>query len=376
MSGAISSALIVGGGIAGLVCARALALQGIRVVLLERKSVITDEGGIGIGLQSNAMNALGEVGLARACLENGVPVDMITVCAPDGSPISSRPTERYCNSPWPGYTGISRATLHAILVEGAAAAGAALVSDAEVLNVTQDGTSATAVLRDGRRYSADLLVGADGIHSRVRAVVVPDRAQVVSLAEGVWRGLIEGVQLHDVCMMFGGPVGTIGYCPLQGDTYLYVVDRNSMAPARDEPALAARLIERIASVRGFPARLLPHLSHRPGDVTYRPLVVVRLSKPWYSGRVVLIGDAAHAGPPTLAQGAAMGLEDAVVLAQCAAQSDDLAVSLDAFMRRRYERVRSIVEASVTISQAQMEPHGQPKMAEAQKAAAATLANPY
>jgi len=373
---AISSAVVVGGGIVGLVCARALALRGVSVVLLERKPAITDEGGIGIGLQSNAMNALGEIGLAQACLEAGVPVDTITVCAPDGSPVASRPTERYRESPWPGYTGISRAALHAILVEGATQAGAQLIPDAEVIDVTQDAAGASAVLGDGQRYSADLLVGADGIHSRVRAIAAADRAELVALDEGVWRALIKGIELHDVCMMFGGPVGTIGYCPLRGDTYLYVVDQNSKAPTADEPALAARLLERIGNVPGFPARLLRHLSHRPGDVTYRPLAIVRFRAPWYSGRILVTGDAAHAGPPTLAQGAAMGIEDGVVLAQCVAQSEDVAASLEAFMQRRYERVRIILEASVTISRAQMEPGGQHRMAQAQKAAAVALARAY
>jgi naringenin degradation protein FdeE len=372
----ISSALVVGGGIVGLVTARALTLKGAKVTLLERKPTITDEGGIGIGMQSNALNALGEIGLAQACVDNGVPVDMISVFAPDGSHLMSRAPERHCNSPWPGFTGISRAALHGILVDGARGAGVDLIVDAEVASVRQNENGATAELADGRSYSADLVVGADGIHSRVRAAVFPDKAIPVPLGEGVWRGLIEGVQVHDVSMMFGGPVGTIGYTPLQGDTYLYVVDQDRNAPAWDEPDMAARLIERIGKVPGFPALLLPHLSRQPGDVTYRPLASVWLPAPWYSGRIVIIGDAAHAGPPTLAQGAAMGIEDGVVLAECLMRATSLSSGLEAFMKRRYERVKTIVDASITISHAQMERGGQAKMAEASKAAAMTLAQPY
>lgn len=373
---AISSVVIAGGGIVGLVCARALAMRGIRATLLERKPTITDDGGIGIGIQSNAMNALGEIGLAQACLDRGVGVDTISVYAPDGALVASRPTVRYCNSPWPGYMGIRRSELHSVLLAGAADAGVSLIPDAEVAGVVQDSRTATAELADGRRFAADLLVGADGIHSCVRAIVFPEHAQPIALDEGVWRALILGIQLHDVSQMFGGRVGTIGYAPLRGDTYLYVVDQNSHAPAPDEPAVAARLVERIGGVPGFPARLLPHLSHRPGDVTYRPLATVALRAPRHHGRIVIIGDAAHAGPPTLAQGAAMGIEDAVVLAQCVSGSDSVSQALDEFMRRRHERVRTVIEASITITRAQMHPGGQREIAEASKAASMMLEQPY
>lgn len=372
----ISSAVVAGGGIVGLVCARALALRGLRVTLLERKATITDDGGIGIGIQSNAMNALDEIGLARACLEKGVGVDTLSVYAPDGSLVAERPTIRYCNSPWPGYMGIRRAELHCVLLQGAAEAGVSLVPGAEVIDVVQDSVTATAILADGRRHAADLLVAADGVHSRVRGILFPEYARPTALEEGVWRALIAGVQLHDISQMFGGPVGTIGYAPLRGDTYLYVVDQNRHAPAAHDPAVADRLAERIGGVPGFPARLLPHLSRKRGDVTYRALSTVDMKAPRHSGRMVVIGDAAHAGPPTLAQGAAMGIEDAVVLAQCVVHSDSVTDALEQFVRRRYERVRTVVEASITITRAQMHPGREREIAEASRAASLMLAQPY
>ena len=103
---------------------------------------------------------------------------------------------------------------------------------------------------------------------------------------------------------------------------------------------------------------------------------MQLPPPWHRRRILLIGDAAQAGPPTLAQGAAMGIEDAVVLAQCLSDHDDIAASLSAFTNRRWPRVSTIVNASLAISQAQMRPDGQPAVAEANRAAAAILSQPY
>jgi 2-polyprenyl-6-methoxyphenol hydroxylase-like FAD-dependent oxidoreductase len=374
---AVGSVLVVGGGIAGLVSSRALALAGLEVTVLERRSEITDEGGIGIGMQSNAMEALGRIGLAQHCVDSGVPVETVYVHAPDGAVIAAQPTVRHAGTKWPGYTGMSRSKLHAILVQGAAEAGVTLLTDAEVIAIEQEGAGVTAVLSDGRRYSADLLVGADGIYSRLRAQLFPDHAHPVAMGEGVWRSLIKAEPRNEVRMMYGGGgVGTIGYTPLPQDIYLYVVDRLSRAPPRDDPDLAQRLIDLIGGVPGFPGELVRNVSREPGNVTYRPLEKVVLPDPWYVDRVVLIGDAAHAGPPTLAQGAAMGIEDGVVLAECLAAEGDVATALAAFMRRRYQRVRTIADAGITISEAQMQSDGRARIVEAQRAAAAALALPY
>ena len=373
---AVGSAIVVGGGIAGLVAARALALRGVAVTLLERKPAIEDEAGIGIGIQNNAMNALGEVGLAQGVVAAGVPVEMIHLHAPDGSKVGHRPTDRLAGSPWPGFTGISRAALHGILVAGASEAGVTLITDALVEKVGEAGGSAEAFCRDGRRFTADLLVACDGISSRIRDQLFPESAMPQPTGEAVWRGLVPGVQLDDVSFVFGGPVGTIGYCPLRGEVYLYIVDTDDRAPPTGAPDMAERMAALVAGVEAPPALLARKLSRASGDVTYRRLETVQLAPPWYRGRIVLIGDAAHAGPPTLAQGAAMGIEDGVVLAQSLAGSATVEAALPAFMARRWDRVNTIVAASLTISRAQMEPDGQARVAEANRAAAAVLAQPY
>lgn len=370
-----ASVLIAGGGIAGLVSARALALLGLEVTVLERRHEMSDAGGIGIGLQSNAMHALDRIGLAQRCLEAGVAVETVFIHAPNGAVVAEQPTARHYSARWPGYTGIRRSALHAILVAGARDAGVTLLTDAQVASVEQDVDQVRVALMDGRSMTVDLLVGADGINSTLRAQLFPSHAAPVPIAEGVWRAFIPGLHRDDARIMYGGGVGTIGYTPLRDGLYIYVVDTNDRAPDHADQQLAERLAALISDVAGFPVDVMRHFSPAQGEVSYRRLQAVALPDPWYVGRAILIGDAAHAGPPTLAQGAAMDIEDGIVLAQCLSTKNDVSSAFSSFMQRRYARVRTIVDASMTISEAQMALGGRARMIEAQRAAAAALALP-
>lgn len=367
--------VVVGGGIVGLVASIALAQKGIPVTLAERKSDIADDGGVGMGLQSNALGALATLGLADQCIANGVAVDEMDIFAPDGTPVARPPIPRNGGPDCPGMTCVSRAKFHAILHQAALDADVTILTNADVIGCAQSDEQAAVKLADGRSLSAQLVVGADGIYSVMRGLIFGDHATAVATGEAVWRARVSRASaFRRVGLIFGGPLGTVGFTPMpDNEGYLYIVDRAANGPSRDEPDLAARFSGLLADYGGFPKQLLPHLT---GVVSWRPLETVALPSPWHQHRVLLIGDAAHAGPPTLAQGAAMGIEDAVVLAHCLADHADLLAALEAFMVRRYDRVRTIVDASVTISKAQMEAGGGAAVARAQEAARAVLAQPW
>jgi 2-polyprenyl-6-methoxyphenol hydroxylase-like FAD-dependent oxidoreductase len=367
--------VVVGGGIVGLVASIALAQKGYSVVLAERKHDIVDDGGVGMGLQSNAMGALATLGLADQCITNGVAVDHMELFAPDGTLIGRPPIPRNGGPDCPGMTCISRAKFHAILHEAALNAGVEVLTDAHVVGCTQGNDNASVELADGRSLSAHLIVGADGIYSAMRGLVFQDYAAPLATGEAVWRAHVKGAsQFRSVGLIYGGPVGTVGFTPMQNDEgYIYIVDRAENGPMRDEANLVERFAQLLDDYHGFPRQLLPYLTK---TVNWRRLETVALPSPWYQNRILLIGDAAHAGPPTLAQGAAMGIEDAVVLAQCLEDQDDLATGLELFMTRRYVRVRAIIDASLAISRAQMMPKGRPAIARAQEIARNVLAQPW
>jgi 2-polyprenyl-6-methoxyphenol hydroxylase-like FAD-dependent oxidoreductase len=94
-------------------------------------------------------------------------------------------------------------------------------------------------------------------------------------------------------------------------------------------------------------------------INYRPLAAAMQPKPWYNGRIVLLGDAVHATTPHLASGAGMAVESGIVLAEELSRASSVAVGLDAYQERRFERCRDIIETSVSLGQLQLE-HGPPE----------------
>jgi len=167
---------------------------------------------------------------------------------------------------------------------------------------------------------------------------------------GIWRAFAaRPASVTRTDLVYDGPAFIAGYCPTGPDTlYAYLVeaaqDRSGLTP--DQRLSTMR--ELAAAYHGPWDEIRDSLTD-PRRVNYTWFETHLLDGPWHRGRVVLIGDAAHCCPPTLAQGAAMAMEDAVVLAELLTSADTVDDRLWAeFTARRLERVRTVVDASVQL----------------------------
>ncbi|WP_168557851.1 FAD-dependent monooxygenase [Novosphingobium sp. SG720] len=346
--------LVVGAGISGLTAAAALGRRGWHVDVIERKPVIDDGGGVGLTLVGNAMRALDEIGVAEQCVAAGVPADFINIMKAEGSLLLENPLPRIGGPRWPGGTGIKRAALHAILLKAASAVSAPIRCALTIGSWHETDDRVTISFSDGSTADYDLVVAADGVNSSTRAVLMPDVKPSPS-GQACWRAAVpRPAGLDRSHIFFGGKHGVVGVCPVSSDlAYMYIVQAYD-GGRQAEDRLHTIFAEEVQGYGGLIAQLVEHVRD-PAMVSFSPLPAMIVPKPWGSARVVLIGDAAHANPPVLAQGAAMGIEDAIVLAQeISATPEEIPAARTRFADRRYERARMVVEASWQLARAEVE----------------------
>jgi 2-polyprenyl-6-methoxyphenol hydroxylase-like FAD-dependent oxidoreductase len=212
--------------------------------------------------------------------------------------------------------------------------------------IAQDDQGVDVAFTDGSMGRYDLVIGADGLYSKVRETVFPDAPKPQYSGQGVWRAVLPRPSQVERGAMWLGPKIKAGVSPVSAhEMYLYVtedrVENTFIEPARFLPMLKELLAPfRTPVLQGVRERL-----DATSQIIYRPLEGLLLRRPWNKGRVVLIGDTVHATTPHLASGACIGIEDALVLADELEQAGDVAQALHAFQERRWERCRMVVENS-------------------------------
>ena len=199
-------------------------------------------------------------------------------------------------------------------------------------------------LSDGKSASYDVVVGADGANSRVRELLFGTDCRPQYTEQAVWRAMVPKPAAVNARHAYYGPRHKAGFNPVsQAEMYIYLV-QNVQGNPRLEPARwPAVMQELLADFGGHIGEVRRSISD-PKRIVYRPVSSLLLPPPWYKGRVVLIGDAAHTAPPQLASGATIAIEDAIVLAELLSAMPAEA-ALERFMQRRFERCRIVVENS-------------------------------
>ncbi len=342
MGRAIRRVVIVGAGIGGPVLGIALCRLGVEVVLAERRDAPALAEGAFLGVAPNGMNVLAELGVADAVLARGFPCHAFAFSNRKGETIGSIDRRRDGEDfGWP-LTMIRRADLHVVLAEEAARRGVDLRFGKRLVDVDRSRPDVVvARFADGSTVEGDLLVGCDGLRSRVRSLVVPEAAEPAFSGLLDFGGFASGVDVPvppGVNAMVFGRRAFFGIFPTpSGELWWF---HNGPPPEPSEEAMTTR--ERLLALhRDDPSWIGDVLRATPEILGPWPIHDLVGVPRWSHGRIGLLGDAAHAMSPSAGQGASMAMEDALVLAQCIRDVDDPSRVFEVFERARRPRVDAI-----------------------------------
>ncbi|MFN3548452.1 MAG: FAD-dependent monooxygenase [Mesorhizobium sp.] len=348
-----SRILIAGGGIGGLTAAATLLQAGFKVAVFEQAAVLS-EVGAGIQVSANAGRVYRSLGLIEAIEAEGVLPEAYHFRIFDSGeilqtiPLGAGYRERH-GVP---YVTIHRADLHRLLVEkvrnldpGAVRTGCAVAAFVE------DDDGVTVTLADGSTERGAALVGADGIKSVVRrGVVGPDEAAYTG--DAVWRVVVPMHRLAPghrsrTTDIWAGPGKHAVTYALRGGTLMNLVGCVEFAQWEDESWTTPRpWTEMRADFDGWHPMITAIIEAADRDQCFRWALRDRAPiRDWSTARVTLLGDAAHPTLPYMAQGAAMAVEDAAVLARALLHGPDIPAAIALYQRNRVDRTARIVNES-------------------------------
>ena len=326
--------LVVGAGIAGLGAARALLQRGLAADVVERERAWTGTGA-GIYLPGNATRALRALGLESAAAERGSLITHQRICDHRGRLLADIDVAALWGNVGP-CLALHRAVLHEVLASHGDPVPARM--GLPVQRLSQQDDTVTVEFGDATAERYDLVIGADGIHSTVRQFAVGDGA-VRAVGQLAWRFVTERPpEVTTWTVLLGRHVSFLAVPIGKDQVYCYCDAPIEPTPQGDD--VTRRLAELLT---GFAAPVPAILDTLDPDsaVHVAPIEEVTLDG-WSRGSVLLIGDAAHATSPNMAEGAAMALEDGLVLAECVASGGDIAQAVARFQARRRPRTNWVL----------------------------------
>lgn len=370
----VTRILIVGGGIGGMSAAISLRRQGMNVDLIDLDPQWRVYGA-GISITGPTLRAFKGVGILDEVMQQAYTGEGIQVCDVNGKPIHIVPTPLIGADGVPGSGGIMRPLLHSILSRRTRELGTQVRLGMTVDRLMSDDHGVDVVFSDGSAQRYDVVVGADGVFSRVRRLLFPNAPGPEYTGQRVWRITVPRPESVVRRMFFLGGSLKAGLTPVSRDAmYMFLLEpapKSDIIPDAQLPSELSRLMQGYGGV----LRDIRENLNASSQIVLRPLEGFLLPRPWEKGRVILIGDAAHPTTPQLASGAGMAVEDALVLAQELAQQPSVELAFAGFMSRRYERCRLVVENSLEIGRREQARAPMEKQAELVEQSLRILAEP-
>jgi 2-polyprenyl-6-methoxyphenol hydroxylase-like FAD-dependent oxidoreductase len=335
------SFVVVGAGIGGLATSIALRSRGHRVRTLERSRELRDIGH-GITLWPNAIRVLRRLGCAEAVLDVASELVLGELRSSDGRVLVTTPVAEISRALGEPSVGLKRAALQSALRSALPAETIEL--NARCVAVRSDVGGAFVTLDDGRELEADVVIGADGIHSVVREALHGSQSPRYA-GYTCWRALAtfdHPLALAGRAFESWGPGARFG-CVSIGANLSYWFCSLNAPPGGTDRDVKRDLITRFGSWHAPIAELIESTS---AESIQRLDILDRAPRrPWVRGRLALLGDSAHAMTPNLGQGACLALEDALALALAFEREPGVDAALAAYERARYARAARIVRAS-------------------------------
>jgi 2-polyprenyl-6-methoxyphenol hydroxylase-like FAD-dependent oxidoreductase len=348
----LEKVLVIGGGIGGMSAAIALAQAGYAVELIEQDP---NWGVLGAGLTvlGSTLRALGHLGVLDEVMQEGYFAYGNNIYSYKGNLLTTRPGMAMPDVDLPGGGGILRPALHKILAAAIEREGVVVRLGVTYEQLTQTAEHVEIKFTDGTSGRYGLVVAAEGLVSKLRGMLFPNAAQPKFTGQGCWRLVTDRPDEIDKSSFYvGGPV-TVGTVPVsQSQMYVWILEHVPGNPWVDPETQHLKLAELLKDFGGVVGQLRDELGP-DSTIVYRPLEAVLQPAPWYDGRVLLVGDSAHATTPHLASGAGIGVEDGVVLAQELLRANSIEQALEAHMQRRFERCRLVVDSSIEIGDVEM-----------------------
>ena len=336
-AGTSARAIIIGGGIGGVTAGIALQQAGIDVIMLERAEEL-QEVGSGLPLWTNALSALQKLGLAEAIEAIGIPATAVKVSNWRGGILADLRSEDLFKELGTISTVVHRAELLAALLNAFDQEKVQL--GATCVGFRQDTEHVYARLAGGQELSADVLIGADGLHSTIRAQLFGAQKPTYA-GYTCWRGVadIDGTGLGTWTW---GKGYQFGITPMTKDRAYWFAQRYTPEGMQDkECGRKCEVLELFNDWHDPIPRVIQ--ATKEEHILRNDVYEQKHLRHWSHGRVTLLGDAAHAMTPNLGQGACLAIEDAVVLATCLKTTSDVVSALKLYETLRIRRTYSIAQ---------------------------------